>query len=332
MSRGPWARWVALLSAREAPESLALLRVLLGLCMLHAIGSVAFTGTWALIWVDASDGGYREMGDLPWLVAALGGASRAVIGGLIAAGLTAAFSLTVGLFSRLSAFALLQIGMALGDTNPHTGGSYDVLISNALWLLVLADSGASASVDARIRAMWRPSPQPVTVPAWPRYLVIGQLLTMYASTGLQKVSASWVPGGDLSALYYILQQPTWQRIDMRWAAPLFPLTQLATLGTWLFEVGAPGLLLVLWMRRTRARPGRLRALSNRLRLRDLFMVTGLAMHAGIAILMEVGPFSFVSMALYAALLHPDEARPLFDRLLRPFGRAPRGKTAQTGQD
>ena len=317
MSGGPWSRWVGLLSSREGPESLALLRVLIGLCMWYAIGSVAFSGTWSLIWVDASEGGYREMSNLPWLVEALGGATRATIGGLIAAGLISATTLTLGLFSRSSALVLLQISMALADTNPHTGGSYDVLISNVLWLLVLADSGAAASLDAALRRRLRPRRAPRTVAAWPRYLVVGQLLTMYASTGLQKVSASWVPGGDLSALYYILQQPTWQRIDMRWAAPLFPLTQAATLGVWLFEVGAPLLIIALWWRRTRARPGRLRALSNRLRARDLFLVTGLLMHAGIAISMEVGPFSFVSMALYAALLHPDEARRLLGLPARP---------------
>lgn len=317
MSGGPWSRWVALLSAREAPGSLALLRVLLGLCLLQSLAGVVISGTWSLIWLDAAEGGYRELSALPWLVEALGGATRGVIGGLLGLGLLAALGLTVGLLSRLSALVLLQVFMALSDTNPHTGGSYDVLISNALWLLVLADSGAAASIDARLRARWWPRPGPVTVPAWPRYLVIGQLLTMYASTGLQKVSASWVPGGDLSALYYILQQPTWQRIDMRWAAPLFPLTQLATLSTWLFEVGAPALLGVLWLRRTRSRPGRLRAWSNRLRARDLFIAFGLLMHAGIAILMEVGPFSTVSMALYAALLHPDELRALRARLPWP---------------
>ncbi|MBL8619506.1 MAG: HTTM domain-containing protein [Deltaproteobacteria bacterium] len=319
---GAWARWVGLLSAREAPHSLAAFRVGVGLCLWHAFGSPLITGTWSLIWVDVDHGGYRPLGG-GWLVSALGGPTPAVIGGLLGLGLLLGLNLVVGFASRLSAFAALQVFLAITNLNGHTGGSYDALIPNLLWLLTLADSGAGASVDAWLRARWASPPTtPVRVSAWPRYLVIGQLLTMYCSSGLQKVGASWIPGGDLSALYYILQQPTWQRFDMRWAGHIFPLTQLATLATWLFEVGAPALILVLWWRRTRARPGRLRALANRLRLRDAFVLFGLGLHIGIMSLMEVGPFSTASMACYACLLHPEEWAALLRRLRPSRGPIP----------
>lgn len=319
---GAWVRWVGLLSAREVPHSLAAFRVGVGLCLWHAFGSPLITGTWSLIWVDVDHGGYRPLGG-GWLVSALGGPTPAVIGGLLGLGLLLGLNLVVGFASRLSAFAALQVFLAITNLNGHTGGSYDALIPNLLWLLTLADSGAGASVDAWLRARWASPPTtPVMVSAWPRYLVIGQLLTMYCSSGLQKVGASWIPGGDLSALYYILQQPTWQRFDMRWAGHIFPLTQLATLATWLFEVGAPALILVLWWRRTRARPGRLRALANRLRLRDAFVLFGLGLHIGIMSLMEVGPFSTASMACYACLLHPEEWAALLRRLRPSRGPIP----------
>jgi hypothetical protein len=147
-------------------------------------------------------------------------------------------------------------------------------------------------------------------------LIVVQLVVMYTSTGLQKVSDAWVPGGDFSALYYILQQPTWQRFDMRWAGNYFFLTQVATAGTWLFEVGAPVLWLAFWFRDTRERGGWLRTWFNRIDFRAWFLVFGLTLHAVIHGLMEVGPFSLISMSMYAALVHPDEIRSFFNRFRR----------------
>ena len=138
--------------------------------------------------------------------------------------------------------------------------------------------------------------------------MVVQLVLMYSSTGLQKVSTHWVPGGDMAALYYIMQQPSWQRFDLSWTAWVHPLTQLATLGTWLWEVGSPVLLLAFWYRRTRGGGGWLRATLNRIDARSLFALFGALVHAGIHALMDVGPFSYVSIALYPALFSPDELR------------------------
>ena len=52
-------------------------------------------------------------------------------------------------------------------------------------------------------------------------------------------------------------------IDPQSLAPWFRVTQLATLGTWLFELSGLLLLLAFWYRHTRDRPGRLRAFFNR---------------------------------------------------------------------
>ena len=216
--------------------------------------------------------------------------------------------LLVGLLPRLNALVCLQITMALSGINSHTSGSDDLLLSNALWLLVLSDSAATLSLTCRIRTgTWRSARQ---VSAWPRYLFIGQLVVLYWMTGLQKVSAHWVPGGDLGALYYILQQPAWIRADLPGLAHVYALTQLATLTTWSFEIGAPLLLLAMWFRDTRARSGRLRAVMNRLDYRSLFAVVGIGLHAGIQLLMDIGPFGLITLAIYPALWSPDEWRRL----------------------
>ena len=152
------------------------------------------------------------------------------------------------------------------------------------------------------------------MPSWPRWLIIGQLVLIYWTTALQKVSDSWVPGGHLDALWFILQQPTWVRTepDVHAMLPLYPVLQGMTFSVWLWEQAAPLLLLSLWFRHTRERPGWLRSVFNRIDVRFWLLLYGVGMHAGIEALMDVGPFSLATTSMYFACFHPDE--------LESFGR------------
>ena len=155
------------------------------------------------------------------------------------------------------------------------------------------------------------------VPAWPRYLAILQLVVVYQSAGLQKVSAFWLPGGELSALYYVLNQVSWARWELPglWVT-LYPLTQAATLVTWCFEVGAFLLLLALYFRDTRTRKGRLRAIFNRLSFRTLYLGIGALFHLGTAFSLQLGIFPFAVLAIYPACFHPDELARGLNRLVK----------------
>ena len=300
---GWWERWVARCSATESATSLALFRIAVGLVTLFTMGSVVTTGLVDVLWVDVAYGGMLPL-EGNWLVAGLGGATPTVIWGLVGSSLLGSLLVTLGVGGRPVAMVTLLVTTSLVDINGHAGGSYDELLGNAWWLVVLAGGERTLSLTARWRTgQWWPQ---VPVVAFPRWLGIWQLCLMYGSTGLQKVSAYWVPGGDHSALYYIMQQPTWQRGDMSWVAPLFPLTQVATAVTWWWEVTAPLWILFVWYAHTPDRPGRLRAWSNRLRLRWVYAGIGAAMHLIIFATMEVGPFSPLSMAFYVLLASPAE--------------------------
>lgn len=309
-----WSRWVAFLSERQEGTSLAAFRVAIGLVGLYTIGSVVIPGLVTDLWLPAEYGGYRASMSPGFLMEWLG-VTPLTVWGMVIGGLVGSVALTLGIGGRFTTFFTLQTVMAATDINSHTGGSYDELLSCGLWLLFLADSTRTLSLDCRLRTGKWTDDTPVL--AFPRYLMIFQIVLTYWSTGAQKVSAYWTPAGDFSALYYILQQPTWQRWDMSWVAYVFPLTQLATVTTWLFEwLGAPLLLLAFWYRRTRERPGRLRGWMNRLRYRDLFVLMGLMLHIGVFILMEVGPFSWITLTFYTAMFHPDEYAALFRRVRR----------------
>lgn len=306
-----WQRWVRLLDQREVGTSLALWRIAVGLCVVGSVGAVVLAGAVPLLWFDPADGGYTPPTP-PWLFRQLGGATRGTVTAVVAITLAAGLLTAGGLGGRLSVFVALQGYLALVRLNGDATGGYDAAISNGLWLLVFARSTETLSLDCRIRTGQWTRDRPV--PAWPRYLAVFQLVLIYWSTGLHKLSATWTPAGGFSALYYILQQPTWQRWDMSWLAWAYPLTQIGTAVTWVWEVTSPLLLLALWYRATASRPGWLRRLFNRINYRRVFVTIGVLVHIGIAVLLEVGPFSWVMLSYYICLYRPEEWRRRRERL------------------
>ena len=224
--RGLWGRWAALLAERETGTSLALFRIACGTCLLYAIGSVVLHGMVPVIWLGPADGGLGPGGEGPLLFRLLGGVHPGTLWVVVTATLALGALLALGVGGRLTALLALQGYLALTGLNGNAAGAYDWLLTNALWLLVLGRATATLSLDCRLRTGRWVSVVPVSV--WPRYLAIYQIVLVYWSTGMHKVSRSWTPADGFSALYYILQEPTWQRWDMSWLAHVYPLTQCAT--------------------------------------------------------------------------------------------------------
>ena len=314
-----WRRWVCFLSRKEVGTSLALFRILVGLSVCVTIGSVWSAGLVDMLWYDVSEGGYRNFWSeardayaAPWLVRLMGGPVPQVVWSLVLANFALGVLLILGLGGRLTAFMTLQGTLALLDLNTHTGGSYDALLQNALWLLVLSPSTVTLSLDCRIRngTWWNDCP----VMAWPRYLVVFQIILVYFSTGLQKVSSYWVPGGEMSALYYIMQQPSWQRFDMSFLAHVYPLTQGATLMTWCWEVLAPLWWIAFVFSMSKENKSRLARVMGRYRVRLVFALIGVVFHILLFIFMNLGPFSIISLSFYACLVHPHEYREWYGRV------------------
>lgn len=321
-----WRAWVTLLDRKEPGDALAVFRILTGLVVAWVITSLWTSGLLDILWIDKAFGGYRGLGQGPHLVRWLGGPTPGVIHSIAGVTLAAAVLLTLGFGGRVTPFVALQGYIALHRLDPNASGSSDILVTNALWLLVLARSTATLSLDCRLRTGSILSDEQVS--AFPRYLAILQLVVMYGATGLQKVSAYWFPTGQYAALYYILQQPTWQRFSMEWAARVYPLTQVSSAVTWLWEVTAPLLGLVYYFRYTADRPGRLRKLLNRWDLRKPWALIGLCLHVLIMVAMDVGHFSQMSLAFYVCLWHPAELRAAAARL-RSWRAPPRESSPST---
>ncbi len=299
-----WTSFVRAVSREEPATPFALARIALGLTTTWMLVDVVSRGLVDVLWVSAASGGYRDLGSGNWLVSALGGPTLPVMHGLTALAIGFSVALTVGFGGRITALGALLTVSSVTDVNSFAGGSYDELLENALWLLVLGPSTATLSIDCRLRTgAWTDS-----TPRWAgvRYLMLFQLVLMYWTTGLQKVSYHWMPGGPFDALYFIFQQPTWQRFDLRWMAWLYPLTQLGTATAWFWEVSSPLWLLATWYRLTRTRPGYFRAWSNSVDLRAIYATIGAIFHGALFVFMNVGPFSPISLAYYFAVFDHDE--------------------------
>jgi hypothetical protein len=280
--------WSAFLDRVEDARPMAAVRVAIALVVLGSVASIALVPSRWPLWLDVAHGG---LVDVP------GSAVYRWVGASPAT-LAAGVALSAGSAIAWTALLALQAWLALADLDPRAGGAYDELLANGLWLLVLAGGTSTWSVDAW-RRTGRFAPPGATAPVWGRFLVTWQMALVYASSGWHKVSAHWVPGGDASAVYDILQQPTWQRFDATWAAWAFPATQVATTVVWAFEVGAPLWLLATWLTLDRGR-------RWATWVRVGFAAVGLGMHVGVEIALAVGSFTWASLAFWPAWVHGRE--------------------------
>jgi hypothetical protein len=282
-----WQRWVTLLDERESGAAVALMRIGVGLSLLVLLVPFVLTdaGRDVVVFSFADDdvGGYRNLGGTRWMNA-LGGPTPAVLHALLLAVLLASVCIVVGVFGRLPVLVAAVCTRLVFLQNGDVSGGGDALLGNALFLLLLADCTHTLSLDCRLRTGRFVDDTPVM--AWPRRLALVQLSIVYTTTGLQKlVSTAWTPFDGFSALYQILQSPQWTRfphlIDDAHGWLVVP-AMLGSAITIVWEVFFFAVLL---------RP----------RWRPVFALTGLALHIGIAVLMEVGIFSWLSLALYPAM-------------------------------
>ncbi|HEU4412540.1 MAG TPA: hypothetical protein VFS43_45275 [Polyangiaceae bacterium] len=287
-----WHRFVAFTSAREDGLSLALFRIATAaVCLWLSVAMLASDAP-ALIWID---GGYRAA-PVPaeaHLARLLGGSTPRVVSLLLSLLGVAGALLLAGVLARAAALVALLCAHSLARLNPEVSGGEDHLLTNALFLLVFADSAKAVS----------PHKTRGDVLAWPRRLALLQILLMYFMTGAQKlVSVHWTPGGDFLALHHILQAPHWQRFSSLPLAELAPLTRALSLVTVAWELCAP----LPWV-------------IKRVDLRAPYVAIGLGFHLGIAAMMDVDFFSLIAVAYYPCLFRPEELRAFFAKARRAAG-------------
>ncbi|MEQ1568087.1 MAG: HTTM domain-containing protein [Myxococcota bacterium] len=305
---GAWARWVRLWSGREPPWSLAAVRILLGAVILYDLTEIARLGLIDALFagqpLGLSDAAART--DPPLFTSWFGASPRAGHALYAAMAVSTAF-LTAGLFTRASAVVLLFAWAQFAQILPAADRGIDTLCRDVLVVFVFADAGAAWSMDAWAKTgSWRGSGAPI--PAWPRRLLVLQLVAMYFLAGVQKVGVHWWPPGHFAALYFILQDPAIARIDFGWLRdpPWFQLTQLGSAGTLLFQDTYPMVLLLRYAKSTASRGGWRARLAAWGWTEWVWIGTGAVFHLMLAATCELGIFPAAMLALYPAWLGPAE--------------------------
>jgi hypothetical protein len=302
------ARWVALWDEREPPTILALIRILLSLVVLVDLVLIGLHGLPAWLWAPLDAGGVAALDEanVPLFYQLMPRAASSAV--VLWAGLVLSMlSFGVGCFTRASALAFVVLYTQAAAINGFGDRGIDRAIRIVMSILVLAPSANVWSLDAwRKTGTFRGDASPVV--AWPRYLVLGQLVLLYCSAGLSKGGTHWYPWGGYNALYLILNDPIFGLGRVRWLAQPLPyfVSQLATATTYLWEVGAPLVLVASYYRRSSERPGRLRALFNRLPVRTVYVLFGAAFHLSLAATMALGIFPFGMLAMFPAFFKPEE--------------------------
>lgn len=306
--RSRWRGWVALCAEEERPTVLGVVRIGVAAVLLADLVIAARHGLVVTLWGPSSAGGLAAVDTLdpvPVLAFRLLGASAATALAVHLVGCASALTLLLGAFSRTSALVLMISLVQLAGMHPQGDRGIDVLLRNVLLLLACSGCGRALAIDAfRAHRRWLPD---LRVPAWPRRLIAVQLLWMYFSAGMHKTQLSWWPPGELSALYVVLLDPHFAAADFSaWLARVYPLTQLGTAATMLFELGAPLMGLALWYRRTAARGGRMRAAFATMRVREVWLALGVGFHVALIFTIRLGIFPWGMLALYPAFLTPEE--------------------------
>jgi hypothetical protein len=296
--------WCALWDGEEHPRSLAIVRILVALVMLGDLLWTAHLGLVPALWSPVEAGGIPDaMARTPppelylWFpktTATAWAAWGTAVGALV--------MLAAGLFSRAAGLLFLLVYAQLAWVLPGADRGIDMMVRNVVLILVLSGSHRAWSLDAKLFGARE------RIPAWPRRLLILQLVVMYFTAGIQKTALAWWPPGGYSALYVILQDPSIAAWKFGWLSSwwAYPATQVASLTTMVFEWSAGLLPYAYWCRATRTSPGRLRAFLNHLPFRTAWVAGGVLLHVGIAGTMALGIFPWAMLAMYPAFFHPDE--------------------------
>jgi Vitamin K-dependent gamma-carboxylase len=317
-----WARYVAFWSEREAPDSLALLRITFGLALVANVVQPMLNGSLIELFAAPSSGGIFPISIRATLsVFHLISPSAGVVWALAVVFALASLTLAAGLFTRAAAIACLLLDIAFADRLQYFFFGSDSVYRVFCYLMVLAPAGAAWSLDAALRGKGA-----ADVPRWPRRLFIAQLTILYVRTGIVKLGSSWSFTDGYSALYYALNLPSYARWPGAWAASIYPLTQVATVISKYFEITFFVVPLSLYLGRRADRGGALRRLIAHPYVRFGYLATGIFMHLALLVVMKLGMFSIVMIALYPCLLEPEEAARILTAIARLRHRLPTNRT------
>lgn len=213
----------------------------------------------------------------------------------VAATAVVALQFTLGWYTR-AASILLYLGLlSIHHRLIPTNCGPDNLLMVIVFYMMFAPCGRAYSLDSRRERHRRGTlAEPIIVP-WALRLIQLQLCLIYLDTAIIKCNGTtWLNG---TAVHFVLHNPEVGRFDLSFLSrsPI-----LINLMTHIALIGEFALAFLLWFRPTR----------------KLTAFFGIALHAGIVLVVNVPLFGELMTACYLTFLHTDELESLL-RFVNP---------------
>ncbi len=211
----------------------------------------------------------------------------AVVYPLFAAWVCVTVLWTLGLYTRLMNVAVWLLTMCFINRNVNILNGGDDTMQVGVFLLMLAPCGKALSLDAWLaRRRGKIGPGPVYVPAWSQRVIQIQLCLIYLTTGLVKLKGNgwgtfqgtWWDGTSIHNVLNYVTMTRWSFAQL--PLPFWLTRTMSYVSVWWEILFTP---LVLF-RRTR----------------PWALWFGVLFHLGIWFTIEVGWFSFYTIAYYGA--------------------------------
>lgn len=278
--RGAWGRWADWCGAQEDARPLTWTRIAVCTVVVLDMLRLLQLGLVKVIFVPFEQGGLVGRSTDAWFTDDLLGAS---MGGPAAFAVTVA-CMVMGACGILVRPALVIGALAyaqLGHCYPAGDRAIDRLLRTVL--LLLAIGGPRAYPTWRL--LTAEARERLTTSAWPGRMIRWLLVLVYLSAGSAKVlrQPEWLFPHGRAVLYRILADPLTGSLDPVAAQQWGWLFKLLGQGTIVMELSAPLLLT---------------------RLAPVWGLGAVAMHLGIAALMDLGMFSWGMLALYPVVYGP----------------------------
>jgi hypothetical protein len=192
-----------------------------------------------------------------------------------------ALLLTIGLWTRISAVVTWVLSTSFASLNCSIDNAGDEIRGIVLFYLMLSPCGAAWSLDSWWQRFRGRREGPVNISPWPLRLLFVQMMWIYFSNGLFKLSGDRWRSGE--SLYYVLADLTLARWSYAQIPAPYLVTRILSWAVLIWEAGFPLWVALPWTRKA-----------------ALFF--GVAFHLGIALTMELGFFVPYTLALYLPLL------------------------------
>jgi hypothetical protein len=208
----------------------------------------------------------------------------------------AAISLTLGLFTRVSAICVFATLATFQQQNSLVINGGDIFLKMCAFYLIFAPAGNLLSLD-RLWKRHRGQPEPVETPGWPQRLLRIQIALIYFQAFWSKLDdPMWQQG---TAIYYVLREVEFLRFPVAWISNNLWICQSLTWGTLFIEFGMWALV---WFKETRY----------------IALAGALVLHLGIEYTMNLPTFETIMIAALVVFVPSADLKIFYEKLKNGF--------------